>query len=313
MKIKEDELASLLDEVASDLAKAWKAEKASLSKSLSKADGEPPEAEEEEGSQSKAPDAGPAEPPAPAASPADEGSAGGPGAAAGPAAGPEASSPAPDMGAGDPAQDQALTPEALQAEYSKLQPEELDMHIQAALAAKQAIAAPAGPDMGMGQPPMGPGAGPSAPPAGPVGPGPSAAMKSEVAASGYNKASGGQINKSEAAYKETLKKYESRFTEMEALIKSQSAALKSNQEDIENLAEATKRVIEQPLRKAITNVAQISKTMEAPKEITAASIHARLKDLSATPSLKKSDRNLINDFYDKRVSIDKLSHLFENK
>jgi hypothetical protein len=162
-----------------------------------------------------------------------------------------------------------MTPEALQAEYSKLPPEELDMHIQAALAAKAALSgqAPAG------APPVA--APEAAPPAMPP-----MAMKSEASAS-----------------QEGLSKAEDK--------------IKSLEEDIQNLTKALKMVVEQPVRKAITSVAYMAKSEEV-KEVTPAMAHAKLKELSARPDLKKSERQLIMDFYEGRIKADKLAPLFES-
>jgi len=294
LKIKESDLKALLDEVASDLSKAFESEKDKLVKAdLAKDDapGEESPGEEapapapEEGSESAPPDAPPEAPPADASAPPDA------------SASPDGA-PAPDAPL-DPAAEAsaALTPEALQAEYSKLAPEELDMHLKAALAAKAAVAG--APDASAGAPPMAPpgpeaSAPPMAPPAGP--PMDPLAMKSELSVD--QKANGGQISKSE----------KSNSDEIEAL----KALVKSQAEDTENLAKALKLMLEQPLRKAVTSVAHLPKVEAEKAPLTKASISARLKELSQKPDLKKSDRQLINDFYDGRVKADALAPLFED-
>ena len=193
---------------------------------------------------------------------------------------PDGMDPAADAGA-------ALTPEALQAEYSKLPPEELDMHIQAALAAKAAVAAPS-PDASA---PMAP-PGPSAPV--PPTPGPDAMMRNELSPSPERKGPRGmeQVKKSEV-------------DDLKSLIKSQ-------QEDIENLTKSIKLVLEQPQRKAVTSVSHLPKVEENPQPLTKADVHKRLKEIARNPNLKKSDRQLINDYYDGRVSVSKLAPLFED-
>jgi len=292
LKIKESELKALLDEVASDLSKAFESEKGQLAKAaLSNAEMEKSalakdDAPGEESSPDESASAPPAGPPDESAPPMpEEGSESAP---------PPDASASPDMAPSpegmDPAADQsaALTPEALQSEYSKLAPEELDMHIKAALAAKAAVAG--APDASAGAPPMGASAPPGAPPMDPM------AMKSELSVD--QKANGGQISKSE-------KHYDDEIESLKALVKSQA-------EDTENLAKALKLVLEQPMRKAVTSVAHLPKAETEKAPLTRASVNARLKELSMKPDLKKSDRQLINDFYDGRVSADKLAPLFED-
>ena len=316
LKIKESELKDILDEVASDLAKAFESEKDALKKAELAKDDVP-------GEETPGEDAGggpPAEgsesaPPvdASASAPPDAGPPAGPDASASPDA-------APSPEGVDPAAEQAaaLTPEALQAEYSKLAPEELDMHIKAALQAKAAVAgAPGGlppdasaPPLGAdaGVPPMG--AGPAGPPPGapPAGPDPLAgppAMKNELTPSPERKGKNSidALGKS-ADLVISMKKYEDEIDSLKALAKSQ-------QEDVENLTKILTKVLEQPLRKAVTTVAHLPKADEK-KELNAGAIHSRLRELSAKPDLKKSDRQLINDFYDGRVKADKLAPLFED-
>jgi len=314
MKIKESELKALLEEVANDLSKAFESEKDKLVK-----------AEEVEKSALAKDDApgeeSPGEPPAADASaPPDASAAPSPeeGSESAPPASPDASAspdgaPSPDA-AMDPAADAsaALTPEVLQAEYSKLAPEELDMHIKAALAAKAAVAG--APDASAGAPPMAPpdaSAPPMAPPAGPSAPpAPGAppldpmALKSEVPA-GNLKANGGQIKGASLGKSEGEKRHDDEIEALKALVKSQA-------EDTENLAKVLKAVLEQPLRKAVTSVSHLPKVETEKAPLTKASINARLKELSQKPDLKKSDRQLINDFYDGRVRADALAPLFED-
>lgn len=354
--IKESELKDLLDEVATDLAKAFESEKdklvkaeesSSSSSSMEKGSssmektavpasegsagpdhkhddrqvqdvnklsgGVKPNPMTEKGAKlgkddappekSKSPEASAAGSPAPEASqssaapggdapPAPDAGVGGPEAGAAPGA--DAGAPA------DPAADagMALTPEALQAEYSKLPPEELDMHIQAALAAKAALAGPAA-----GAAPMGAdGGAPMAPP--PASPSPGGApmaMNEDYHNSPERDAPHGKG----APGMELARKHEAEIAELKALVKSQA-------EDYDKVFSALKSYVEQPQRKAITTVAYVAKSEQpTSKVITPTTIRARLLELSKQPDLKKSDRQLINDFYDHKVSIDKLAHLFE--
>ncbi len=316
-KIKESELKALLEEVATDLSKAFESEKDKLVKAELAKDDAPGEETPDE---SPAADASaPADAP-PSPSP-EEGSESAPAPDAAASASPDGA-PAPDA-AMDPAADAAaaLTPEALQAEYSKLAPEELDMHIKAALAAKAAVAG--APDASAGAPPMAPpdasasaGAPPApaaAPPSPPM-PDDPMALKSELSA-GHKKANGGQIkaggslgkseDESDGKIEALLKESAEKVAALEALVKSQG-------EDNENLAKAIKLMMEQPLRKAVTSVAHLPKVEAEKAPLTKAVINARLKELSAKPDLKKSDRQLINDFYDGVVKADALAPLFED-
>lgn len=284
LKIKESELQELLEEVAGDLAKAFESEKEKLAKAEGSAETSPmakdapPPTEETPGeasaSASGAPDASADAPPVPEASESTMSPDGAPA--------PDGMDPAADAGA-------ALTPEALQAEYCKLPPEELDMHIKAALAAKAATAAPA-PDAGMAPPSpdmSAPPAGPSAPPMGPP------AMKAELNLNAS--AQGGKITH----------KHEREIAELRDLVKSQA-------EDTENLTKAIKFMLEAPQRKAVTSVAHLPKVESEKAPMTRSDVHKRLNELSQRPDLKKSDRQLINDFFDGKVKADKLAPLFED-
>jgi hypothetical protein len=183
-----------------------------------------------------------------------------------------------DPAAVAPEGEQQLSPEALQAEYSQLSPEELDMHLQAAMAAKEALAGGA------------PGAGPVAPPAGPPGAPP--AMKAEIKVD--KKAIGGTI-KSE------------KVEELEALVKSQA-------EDIQNLTKAVQMVMERPVRKGVTsvaNVAYLSKSEEVKEEKSFSPAEAREKLKELIPTLNKSERDLVLGFFEGRTPVAKLDKILE--
>jgi hypothetical protein len=208
--------------------------------------------------------------------------------AGGPPPGAEGSSPAPG---GDPAADGGgqLTPEALQAEYSQLAPEELDMHIQAALAAKEALQGAAGPGApGAGAPPMpppGPDAGGSA---GPGGPPPPMMGKKEM------KANGGQISTA---------KSEDRANKLEALVKSQ-------QEDIENLSQVVKTILETPVRKSVTSLADVAPFAKTEiKTLSKNEVNDFIKANAA--KMTKSERELWLSYVDNKVPAAKLAPMFE--
>lgn len=296
--VKGSTLQAMLEDVAQDFISALELKQEALAKSEQlRKDAPPPKEEDsapEEGSESKpdasaSPEASDAPPAAPEASDA-------PVAAPDASPSPDAGAPAPDAGMGDPAADQALDPAALQAEYAKLSPEELDMHLQAAMAAKQALegaAAPA-PDAGA----------PAPAPAAPAPAAPAPEMKSEAPA-----AKGDGSGKIEMAKSEDLSKALSELEELKKLAKTQS-------EEIAALQAGIQKAVNTPDRKAVTAVSHVTREVNAgaaSKEWTREGIHSHLKTLSASGKLAKSDRDLINDFYCGVVKIDKLAHLFEGK
>lgn len=278
--LKDAELNKLLDEVALDLNKAFGEVQDKLAKGegqrlegdqsgkmvKDEVDGKP-KAPEESSPVAEGSDAPPAVPPA------DDG----------------AGSPSPDAAApaapgADPAQEMGaqLTPEALEAEYAKLPPEELQMHLQAAQAAAAKMAGGMGaPDAGMG---MGAGAPPAPEAAAPQAP----LMQSE-------KAVAADLKKSEELAK----------AELEA-VKAENKSLK---EDVEIIAATLKKMIETPVRKAITSIAELQKGEgdETPandeyKPLAPNEFWAKLKEVSKRPDLKKSEKQLILDVYAKQVN-----------
>lgn len=171
-----------------------------------------------------------------------------------------------------------VDPAALEAEYAKLPLPELQAHY---LAAKSALFQVMGQGQGQGAPQ---GAPPQAPPPGPSAggappPGPSAGGAPPMAMS--------EMSKSEA-------------------------------EDIKaQLAEMTKIVnlfVGQPIRKAVTGASYVAKSEENTvevKSITPAQITAKLAQLTRSPELKKSDRDLVNGYYEGVVKVDAIAHLLK--
>lgn len=374
---KDDELRAVIAEMSSQLDAVWQISKSELLAKAAPEDkdkpdgGGSPEADPAS-SDSSAPASDPAASAAPApaeSAPADP-SMGAPGGAPG---------GAPAGAMGDPAaqQDQPLTPEALQAEYSQLAPEELDMHIKAALAAKEALAASASA--------MAPDAASAAPAGAPAGAPAPMAMKGEMSEASsssssssssigkgefssatssedsidkdelsqggmdhnaahkdqinqkkgslppggmshnvpskdaidkgelhgsYNKNSGGKISGGKMAKSEDPR--DSKIAELEALVKAQSDNLQMAHGDIENLTTAVKMVLERPERKAVTTVAALVKgesTGEEKTMFTPAEAQQRLRDL--IPTLNKSERDLVGEFYAGKVKASALAPIFE--
>lgn len=207
---------------------------------------------------------------------------------------PEASMEAPDDGMG---MDQAIEPapsiEALQAEYEQLPEHELMMHLCAAHAAclargglAAAPPAPMAPEAEMA-PPMAVDA-PAMPPA----------MKGELEMQPKNEDKGNDGNG------DTFKKSEE-YRSLTAKIAEQDKAL----------AELV-NFVTTPIRKSIKNISEV-KFMERGTEdkapLSQAEVHAKLKTLTdpSNTDLKKSDRDLINKFYSKSITVDKLEHLLK--
>lgn len=279
MTMSKQELAAIVAELDADLKKGEADAQAALKKADEppKDDSSSPADESASADSSPAPDASaPAPDAAPPAPPADA-SAGGP--------------PAPGA---DPAADQALTPEALQAEYSQLSPEELDMHLQAAMAAKEALAAAAQPAMPpAGAPPAG--APPAAPPAPPAdasagGPPPPPMGKTGKDMNINSENTGGKISKAEE--------------ELRALVKSQS-------EDIENLTKAVKIVLETPIRKSVTSIADAGVPFQKTevKSMGRRDVDNFIKDNAQ--KMTKAERDLWLDFVDNKVKAEKLAPMLE--
>lgn len=292
LSISDDELRSVLAEVERDIDNLVKSEGARLAKA--KEDGDDSDGPPSEGSSSAPSDGG--------GSPAPEGSAPAPG-------GPSASAAPPgDAGAGaapggdgaspDPAADQGgpMDVDALTAEYSKLPPEEIKIHLLAAKAAFMKVAgAGAGPSadpMGAGGPPPGPPMGAGGPPAGPSpspspSPSPPPAFKAEIKPSPGN---GGGLGKSEQAIE---------LQALKAELESQKQLSKAQEESIGSLVNALDTFLGKPMRKAVTSVAHLPRTEDPKPEekvLTKAEINAKLTEASRRKDLKKSDRDLINRF-----------------
>lgn len=274
--LKDSELNKLLDEVALDLNKAFGevqtklAKKEDVAKEEVQKDEDAPPAKDE-GSEEPVSEGSDSAPPS---APADDGgSPPAPGADAG--------------GAPDPAMEQgaALTPEALQAEYEKLPPEELQMHMAACQAALAKLSG------GMGADPMAGGAGAPPPPeaaaAPPAAPGAGAPPPQQPLMQSEKKAEGDKLAKSE----EKLSKAE--------------AEVASLKEDVEILAKTLKQLIETPVRKAITSITDLPKEEAAQddeyKSLAPTDFWAKLAEVAKRPDLKKSEKKLILDIYAKTV------------
>lgn len=269
LKLTDNEINSLLDEVVLDLNKSF----TEVKERLAKAEDKKEESKEESKEMEKAAppmkeESSPGQPGTEESSPIPSGESPAPEASSPPAETEPADSN-PEM---DPAQEMGgeLTPEALQAEYEKLPPEELQMHLQACQAALAKLAPPAE---------MAPVAAPEAQPE--MAP-PAPAMKSDSTVSDLAK-----------------------------------AEIDSLKEDIEILTKTVKTLVETPVRKAITSMDELSKEeVQQVSHLSPNDFWSKLSEVAKRQDLKKSERQLIKDIYDRRVkpevAAQHLAKLFED-
>jgi hypothetical protein len=308
MQISENELRAILEEVEAELSPLLRSEREKLSKAVgdevsSSASASPMGEEIKSAGRDMLP--GERSP-----SLADEKSAS---AGAPPAEG-SASAGSPEASAGSAGGDEGV--KELAAQYAQLSPEELEMHLMALQAAMQQLmggaegsagaAAPAGP---AGAPPAGPEASASAgmPPmmgkaeksaSASASAEKSAHMKKEVSASASAEKSASYHKKEHSAEESSSKEESSSVSksELEAVNAKLDVALKA----VEFLT--------RPMRKAVTEFVSEEKPAA---NLTKNEVTAKLRAVCSTPSLSKSDRELVNGFYDGRVSLDRISHLLK--
>lgn len=307
MKISDKEIQNILAEVEAELAPLLRSERSKLSKAVgedsagsaspmgeeSRSPGRDLMPDERSSSGSSASEG------SSAGSPMPEGSASGsPEGSAGSAGAPEGSAPA--GGEGDV--------QALAAEYAKLAPEELEMHLMAIEAAMQQMSggAAGGPEAGMGAgaPPAG---GPVAPPAqaGEMPPEGSPAFKSEKSPMKHKmgKEESSHMGKEESSAKK--KEMSGEESSSSHISKSEFDALNAKMD----VALKAVEFLTRPMRKAVTEF--VGETTKPASSLTKGEVTAKLKEVTASPALAKSDRQLVNGFYDGRVSLDQIAHLLK--
>lgn len=262
MKIKESEIKAVI----ADLTKHLEADFQEATARLAKADDEEkqpeaaPEAELSDDS---------------ASAPASEAAPEAPAMDAAPEAAPEAP-------AADPAQDDApASVESLQAEYAQLAPEELEMHFQALMAAKNAMQPAA---------PAAPAAAPEAPPA----------LKAEEPEA---------KEESEASMEKS-----SKITELEDLLKAQAAEMESvkaaYKRDMDSMAKAVQMVLEKPVRKAVTGISFLNKSETTEStNLTAAEAKAQLTSL--LPAMQKAERDVAVDFFLGKAAVEMVAPIIQ--
>jgi len=313
-QIDESQLKSILDEVEAELGKLAKSD-------LAKArPGESTESEDQSASSTTDPTGGNTStaaesPDAASASPDGAGSDDG-SASAGPPPGADASAPPPGADDGsapadasaspdasaDPAADQGpIDPQALMAEYSKLSPEDQKLHYMCLKQVLMQTLAGAGADDGSGAAPPAPDASAAAapPPAAAPAPAPDAsapapALKAEIGMKEDPKANGeNPLHKTEA--------------EFNAAVSAQVQAA------VGPLVKAVKHVLEAPLRKSISSIADLpaaAPTVDVSK-MSREQMRGKLREKLQAGTLSKSDKDLMIQFDVGKVKADQIAHLLK--
>lgn len=329
MKISDKEIASILAEVEAELAPLLRSERQRLSKAgegsaspmgeESRSPGRDLMPDERsgsgspEGSASGSPMGSPEGSASASGSPMPEGSASG---------SPEMSGGSPEGSAGGGGDVQELA-----AQYAQLSPEDLESHLMAIEMAMQQMQGGAGGGAPAGMPPEAGGAGmpPAAPPAqaGAMPPEGSPTMKSEK--SKEMKKIVTPFYGTPEQFEEWSKTHGKKGKEGSAEESSGSASgspepkkdkeetVKKSELDAVNakLDVALKAVefLTRPMRKAVTEFAVVE--TKAASSMTKSEVTAKLKEVTSSPTLAKSDRNLVNGFYDGRISLDQIAHLLK--
>lgn len=322
LNVSDQELQAILGELENDLGAYLTATKDKLSKAREE-DGTPSpgmgSASASPSSASGSPSASsPAAEGAPAGAPPASASEGGVPAEAAPAEGappseglapegaPAEAAPSPGAEAGVEA---PIDPAALEAEYAKLPPEELKAHY---LACKAALFAVMGGGEGAspeaGAPPPAAAPSPAAPAPSPAAP-PMAMseMGTEVGKDlqAGNGGEGAPTPKPEAAAKAEVSPSASA-----SVTKSEKDELEALKAQLDTMFKFVNKIVGKPLQKAVTSAEYVAPAGEKadldPKAVT-----SKLNELTRKPDLKKSDRDLINRFYDGEVKIDAIEHLLK--
>lgn len=262
------DLMALLATVEADIATMVKSEKlAKAHPGEETSDETPPDdSASADKSASPAPDAPPEAPPAAPEMP--------------PAAASPEMPPADGSAGGDPAADQSADPAALEAEYSKLPPEDLKAHYLACKSALFAI-------MSAGQPGDAPMAPDAAPPM-PAAPMPPASAPPALKSEKFNK------------------------SEKDVKIEALTADLEKSGNEMTALLSVVKDLIERPIKKGIYSGDFIAKSEEVTdfSSMSRADIKAKLKS-KATTGLSKSDCDLVYKFDVGNIGVDKIIHLLK--
>lgn len=191
--------------------------------------------------------------------------------------------------------DEGTSPDQLQQAYEQLSPEEQLMHLQAL---KAAIMKHGGGDQSAAPAPQGP---------------PPAAPGADAGMPGEGSQPVAPAFKSEAKDKEieTLKK---RAADAEAKFKAMATQTEDLEKSVTLLTGAFETMLTKPMRKSVTAqnfVPDVTAQAVDPAKLTKSEITKVLTDASKRPDLKKSDRDLINSFYNGKAKIADLGHFFK--
>ena len=292
----DDEISQLIQEVRQEVSNLLKSEAPALNKSetspstsdaetsMAKDEFPPADAGSSSGSDASAPSA-----PAP-----DAGSASSSGSPSESSSSSSSSGSSSDSGSSD--SDEG-GPEQLQQAYEQLSPEEQLMHLQAL---KAAIMKHGGGDQSAAPAPQGP---PMA------GPSPSA----DAGMPGEGSQPTAPAFKSEAKDKEieTLKK---RAADAEAKFASMASQTQDLEKSVSLLTGAFETMLTKPMRKSVTAqnfVPDTSAPAVDTSKLTKNDNTQVLTEVPKRPDLKKSDRDLINSFYNGKAKITDLGHFFK--
>jgi uncharacterized protein YcbK (DUF882 family) len=295
--ITDEELAAIVVDVKRELDKGAEAAIAQLNKSNS---------DDTEGQEDSPADVSPASPPvdsSPAASapvsPAAD-------ASAAPASPPVDASASP---AADPVAAPVDSAETLAADYGSLSPEDFQMHLQA----MKMAASQKGMDLASMLAPAVASPAPVSPVA--ASPAPASPMDASAAlASPAASASPAPVSPV-AASPDPLAALKSEH-------EVEMASLRKNQDSMESqlaaMAETLKKVFAQPLSKAVTSVSElgfiakpgtVTDDKQPEKTFTQAEILSGLRKAARNSELKKSDRELIDRYVEKKATFEQIKHL----
>ncbi len=102
-----------------------------------------------------------------------------------------------------------------------------------------------------------------------------------------------------------------------ALVKKEADEAKAELAEVKKSMEAVTKAFElllkKPVRQAVTgkDMVTMAKSEQAVdvSKLSKAEITAKLGRITRDPKLEKSDRNLVNDFYNNKVNVDAIAHL----
>lgn len=110
----------------------------------------------------------------------------------------------------------------------------------------------------------------------------------------------------------------------EMMHKSQKKAVKKSEASVEKaklqkmekqmslMQKSLEKIVSLPLgRKAITEASALQKNETAPKQLSKSEVMSKLRSLAASPTLAKSDRELINQFCLGTIELSKVTHLLD--